>query len=81
MLQCGPVKIMLDRSGRAGGDAGVVLYLYVASARDCHAALRAKGAAPGAVWSHIFTTPGTYRYVCKPHERMGMMATVVVTPA
>lgn len=49
LLQCGPAKIMLGRSGRAGGDAGVVLYLYVASARDCHAALQAKGAAPGAV--------------------------------
>jgi len=51
-----------------------------------HVALPAGAAAfdsgdikPGAVWSHAFTTPGTYRYVCKPHEGMGMMATVVVT--
>lgn len=36
---------------------------------------------PGAVWAHVFTTPGTYRYLCKPHERMGMAATVVVTAA
>lgn len=49
LLQSGPVKIMLNRSGQAGRDSGVVLYLYVASARDCHAALLAKGVAAGAV--------------------------------
>lgn len=32
----------------------------------------------GQVWTHRFTTPGTYRYVCKPHEGLGMRATVVV---
>lgn len=32
----------------------------------------------GQVWSHIFTTPGTYRYVCLPHERQGMTGTVIV---
>lgn len=32
-------------------------------------------------WKHTFTTPGTYRYVCEPHEGHGMMGTVVVLPA
>ena len=32
----------------------------------------------GQTWSYTFTTPGTYRYVCLPHERQGMMGTVVV---
>lgn len=32
----------------------------------------------GQVWSHTFTVPGTYRYVCLPHEQQGMMGTVVV---
>ena len=33
---------------------------------------------PGAVWSYTFTVPGTYRYVCLPHEKQGMIGTVVV---
>ena len=36
---------------------------------------------PGKTWRQTFTTPGTYRYVCVPHERDGMMGTVVVRPA
>ena len=32
----------------------------------------------GQTWSYRFTTPGTYRYVCLPHERQGMRGTVVV---
>lgn len=32
----------------------------------------------GAVWSYRFMAPGTYRYVCLPHERAGMIGTVVV---
>jgi len=32
----------------------------------------------GQVWSHTFTVPGTYRYVCLPHERQGMVGTVIV---
>lgn len=32
----------------------------------------------GAVWARTFTTRGTYRYVCLPHEKQGMMGTVVV---
>jgi len=53
MLRHGAVKLMINRSDRtdsggrrqraAYGDA--VLCLYVASARDCHAALRAAGVA------------------------------------
>lgn len=34
--------------------------------------------AAGQVWAHTFATPGTYRYVCLPHERQGMAGTVVV---
>ncbi|MFQ5774969.1 MAG: plastocyanin/azurin family copper-binding protein [Kiloniellaceae bacterium] len=36
--------------------------------------------AAGAVFRHTFATPGTYRYVCLPHEGFGMMGTVVVKP-
>ncbi len=32
----------------------------------------------GGVWSRTFTTRGTYRYVCLPHERQGMIGTVIV---
>jgi plastocyanin len=37
---------------------------------------------PGGSFEHRFTTPGTYRYVCEPHEEMGMkgMITVTATP-
>ena len=34
----------------------------------------------GQTWSYRFTTPGTYRYICLPHERQGMAGTVVVEP-
>jgi plastocyanin len=34
--------------------------------------------AAGQVWTHTFNVPGTYRYVCQPHEQQGMMGTVVV---
>jgi plastocyanin len=30
-------------------------------------------------FSHTFTIKGTYRYICKFHEAMGMVGTVVVT--
>ena len=30
-------------------------------------------------FSHTFTAKGTYKYVCKYHEAMGMMGTVVVS--
>jgi len=33
---------------------------------------------PGAEFSHVFTQPGEYRYVCLPHERAGMVGVVVV---
>jgi len=29
-------------------------------------------------YSHTFTVKGTYKYVCKYHEAMGMVATVIV---
>ena len=34
---------------------------------------------PGATYEYTFTTPGTYKYTCVPHEKDGMMGTVVVT--
>lgn len=34
----------------------------------------------GQSWRHTFTTPGTYRYICKPHEGHEMLGTVIVAP-
>lgn len=34
----------------------------------------------GQIFRRAFTVPGTYGYVCKPHEGMGMRGTVVVAP-
>jgi plastocyanin len=35
----------------------------------------------GGTYSYTFTVPGTYRYVCLPHELAGMIGIVVVEPA
>lgn len=35
---------------------------------------------PGKSYSHTFDTPGTYKYVCVPHEGAGMVGTITVTP-
>jgi plastocyanin len=35
--------------------------------------------APGGTFEQRFTVPGTYRYVCEPHEEMDMKGQVVVT--
>lgn len=32
----------------------------------------------GQTWSYTFTVPGTYRYVCLPHEMAGMTGVVIV---
>lgn len=32
----------------------------------------------GQTWSYTFTVPGTYRYVCLPHELAGMVGVVIV---
>ncbi len=32
----------------------------------------------GDKWSYTFTKSGTYRYHCHPHERQGMMGTIIV---
>ena len=32
----------------------------------------------GSNWWHTFSVPGTYKYICKPHESKGMLGTVVV---
>ena len=31
-----------------------------------------------AKFTHLFTTPGVYKYVCRYHEEMGMVGTVTV---
>lgn len=33
----------------------------------------------GQSYSHTFTVAGTYRYVCAPHEAMGMLGTIIVS--
>ena len=33
----------------------------------------------GQTFTHAFTTPGTYKYFCIPHEALGMVATITVT--
>lgn len=35
---------------------------------------------PGDTFAYTFTVPGTYRYVCLPHELAGMIGVVVVEP-
>ena len=35
----------------------------------------------GQVFRQKFTTPGTYRYYCTPHDDLGMTGTIVVDPA
>ena len=32
----------------------------------------------GEVWQRRFPVAGTYRYVCLPHEKKGMIATIIV---
>lgn len=34
---------------------------------------------PGATYSHTFTIPGEYKYICIPHEQTGMVGEVDVT--
>ena len=34
----------------------------------------------GQSYTHTFTTPGQYTYFCIPHETLGMVARVTVTP-
>ncbi len=34
----------------------------------------------GQVFRHTFTVAGTYRYVCRPHESLNMLGTVIVEP-
>jgi plastocyanin len=34
---------------------------------------------PGESWTYTFETPGEHPYFCIPHERAGMVGTVVVT--
>lgn len=33
---------------------------------------------PGAKWSYTFSVPGTYKYLCLPHEKDHMVGVVVV---
>jgi plastocyanin len=34
---------------------------------------------PGKTWSHSFTTPGTYKYMCIRHASLGELGMVTVT--
>lgn len=36
--------------------------------------------APGAIFRHTFTVPGTYGYYCMPHEDFDMHGTIEVAP-
>jgi plastocyanin len=36
--------------------------------------------APGMTFEHTFTVPGEYEYVCTPHEALGMVGKIIVTP-
>lgn len=40
-----------------------------------------EGFAPGAVYAHVFTEPGEYRYYCSVHgtDQVGMVGTVIVS--
>lgn len=35
---------------------------------------------PDAIFTHTFTVPGRYEYVCIPHEGAAMVGTVIVAP-
>ena len=56
-------------------------------ASDAHDVTLPNGAAafdsgfmpPGTMFTHTFMVPGTYHYVCIPHEKAGMVGTIVVT--
>jgi plastocyanin len=49
-----------------------------AAARDAWRSGGAGNVAPGDRFSHTFEVPGTYSYVCIPHEPQGMVGTVRV---
>ena len=34
---------------------------------------------PGEIYEHTFDVPGRYRYLCIPHEPVGMVGVIVVT--
>ncbi|HEX6980127.1 MAG TPA: plastocyanin/azurin family copper-binding protein [Alphaproteobacteria bacterium] len=34
----------------------------------------------GEVFRHTFMSPGTFRYICRPHHELGMVGMVVVEP-
>lgn len=36
--------------------------------------------APGMAFEYTFTIPGEYEYVCTPHEVLGMVGKIIVTP-
>jgi plastocyanin len=63
-----------DNPGRAKkqGDAGVPPAVQIFDSGEI---------AAGQVYTHTFTTPGTYHYFCAYHEKYGMVGTVVVSPA
>jgi plastocyanin len=71
-------------------NAGGVVHSVTADpddATDAHDVSLPKGATtfdsgfmpPGTMFDHTFMVPGTYHYVCIPHEKAGMVGTIVVT--
>jgi plastocyanin len=49
-----------------------------AAARDAWRSGGDGNVAPGETFSHTFEVPGSYAYVCIPHEPQGMVGTVTV---
>lgn len=35
---------------------------------------------PGAIFTHTFTKPGTFKYICLPHHGDGMFGEITVEP-
>lgn len=48
------------------------------AARDAWPGSRGGAIDPGDAYEHTFEVPGTYGYVCIPHERSGMVGTIYV---
>lgn len=53
-------------------------YDSTAAARDAFGSSLGGLIESGEEWSHTFEVPGTYEYVCIPHEASGMIGTITV---
>jgi len=45
---------------------------------DDHAAWDSGNLKPGEKFSHRFNEKGTFKYICVPHEEIGMIGTIIV---